>query len=369
MTLGKGCIFIFGLPFAIVGLGSYFALWWILFEAYQASSWPTVPAQVLTSELSLTRDDDGSVTLKPKATYKYSFNGTEYIGERVGLVSMSDNFGSFQKQLAEKIDTYRQTQTPIDCYVNPSNPSNAVLNREVRYEYLVFFSFFALIFGVIGVALLVGALFTKIGDYPGVDSQGFLESSSSENPVIVVAAFLYALGLALPLAVLLPAEILGGHFPSAGFGAVLLIVFIFILRACFLARMQMLKFGKSKLQIKQLRLAEEGLLQGTVYTERSPETESLQLIAKLSCVEEKSDDDASVTLFKTEEKILCSCRSGSAVIIPLAFKFETPPKLRTKNIPPSVRFEIKISSAKGTSNKFETKFVIKNYVANNNIGI
>jgi hypothetical protein len=50
---------------------------------------------------------------------------------------------------------------PFRCFVNPSNPADAILYRNLRWEMLTFLTAFACVFGAVGFGLLSGALVTN----------------------------------------------------------------------------------------------------------------------------------------------------------------------------------------------------------------
>jgi hypothetical protein len=91
---GAGCLTLFALPFAGVGVG--FGVWLgsTLLTYLNARNWVETPASITRSDLKIHRDRK-STAYEVTAEYAYQYGGRKYIGNRVGLTSGADNFGSF----------------------------------------------------------------------------------------------------------------------------------------------------------------------------------------------------------------------------------------------------------------------------------
>lgn len=108
-------------------------------------TWRAVPATVLKGGYESISGDD-TTTYRAYGTYRYQYEGKTYIGERVAIQGGSDNIGEFQRQLGTFLEQAAQSGEPIEIYVNPSAPANAVVNREWRWgltllQALIFFVF------------------------------------------------------------------------------------------------------------------------------------------------------------------------------------------------------------------------------------
>lgn len=149
-----GCLALFALPFAAVGVGAlYFALD-DLWSWARMSAWDSVPAQLESLELA-TKNGDDSTTYQVRATYRYLFAGSAYSGDRVAIARMADNIGSFQHDLYANLQD-AQRRGRVTAYVDPADPASATLNRDLRGLLLAVESLFALVFGGVGFALLFG---------------------------------------------------------------------------------------------------------------------------------------------------------------------------------------------------------------------
>jgi hypothetical protein len=154
---GSGCLILFSLPFAAVGvvMGVWFAS--TLVAYFGARNWVETPARVIRADLKITRDGKSTSCLVT-AEYTYDFGGRQYHGSRVGLSGGADNIGSFQQDAFRELSQYQKSGKPFRCYVNPARPDEALLYREFRWETAAFQMLFALVFSVIGFGLLIGAL-------------------------------------------------------------------------------------------------------------------------------------------------------------------------------------------------------------------
>jgi hypothetical protein len=149
-----GCLALFALPFMAVGVAALCLALNDLWSWTQMSRWQSVPAQLESLDLTTGSTDD-STTYRVRATYRYSFAGRSYTGDRVAIDRMADNIGSFQHDLYASLRA-AQAVGRVTAYVDPAQPSSATLNRDLRPLLLVFEAVFALAFGGVGVALLFG---------------------------------------------------------------------------------------------------------------------------------------------------------------------------------------------------------------------
>ena len=130
---GAGCLALFGLPFLAIGLGMLVWGTVTLLRWQAASDWVAVDAELLSVALEEHRGDD-STTYETTATYRYSYGGQSFTGNRVGLDSGSDDIGGFHQRYYGELRTAQKGNAPVTAYVDPNAPANAVLNRDVRVE-------------------------------------------------------------------------------------------------------------------------------------------------------------------------------------------------------------------------------------------
>lgn len=145
-------MFLFGLPFF---LGGAWATWsmissltgWLLMR-----SWHAVPAQVIEGGYK-THSGDGT-TYEAYGRFAYDYNGIRYEATRVAIDDGADNIGHFHEELGDRLEQAARTGQTIDAFVNPENPAEAVVNRDMRWGLFGFKSVFALAFGGVGIVLM-----------------------------------------------------------------------------------------------------------------------------------------------------------------------------------------------------------------------
>jgi hypothetical protein len=147
----------FGFPFFAVGVYFIFNTAVSLIDAMQMASWQQTQGSLISAKLSHHSSDD-STTYKAEARYRYRVNGVEYSGERVAIHSGSDNIGDFQQQLGRQLERLHRNQTPVPVYYNPSDPNQAVINRDIRWSMIGFNAIFIVVFGGSGLGMIVYGL-------------------------------------------------------------------------------------------------------------------------------------------------------------------------------------------------------------------
>ena len=127
---------VFALLFAMPGLALAAIYCHLLVSCYEAQSWQATPAKILRAELVSHPGRHGE-TYRTTAEYAYTFGGERHIGKRVCWGAGGDNIGSFQHDVYRELQSHRETGQPFRCFVNPADPSQAVLYRDLRPELMV----------------------------------------------------------------------------------------------------------------------------------------------------------------------------------------------------------------------------------------
>lgn len=177
--IGRGVAIVLFAVFAIVGAGMLypFGIRPVL-KAFDAEKWQEIPCKIITAEVGSHSGDDGT-TYSIDITYEYRFEGKTYRSDKYYFTSGSS---SGYKSKARIVNEYKNAANPV-CFVNPENPSEAVLVRGLHAELL--FGFFPLIFLVVGVGGLV--FFIKNPAKLGVRPQVFGAQQASAAEVLRVA--------------------------------------------------------------------------------------------------------------------------------------------------------------------------------------
>lgn len=151
-----GCLVLFSLPFAGIGVLMLVLVAKDLVGATAMKSWHEVSGTVTEAELVVSRSD--GATYKATATYTYEWKGKEYTNDRVSRSGGSDNIGSLQQDWGKKLERHQKSGQPIPVYVNPKDPTDSILDRSVRMGMVAFKGVFALVFGGAGFGIMIGGL-------------------------------------------------------------------------------------------------------------------------------------------------------------------------------------------------------------------
>jgi hypothetical protein len=116
-----------------------------------AEAWVPTPCQVLKAEVRSHDSDDGT-TYSVSILYQYEFNGRTYKSDRYEFLGGSSS--GYQGK-ARVVEQYRAAVNPV-CYVDPDDPSEAVLRRGFHAKLLLVL--LPLVFLLVGVGGLVPAV-------------------------------------------------------------------------------------------------------------------------------------------------------------------------------------------------------------------
>ena len=150
---------LFALPFAAVGVWMTWSVGTTLYGASQMSDWPRTEAYLSSGGYESHSGD--SDTYEAYAEYTYTWNGRSYSGNRVGISSGADNIGDYQQDTGRELQHAANNNRPVTVYVNPDNPSEAILDPSIRWGLLGFKMIFVVVFGGVGFALLIGVFMAK----------------------------------------------------------------------------------------------------------------------------------------------------------------------------------------------------------------
>ena len=122
-----------------------------LFKTIQAQRWEERTSLILKSEVVTSRDDDGSV-YRPEVNFEYEYQGKKY---RSSNWSTGFASSSFKGAAQSVVDRFPVGSEP-PCFVNPDDPSQALLDRSFQKSNL--FALFMLIFLAVGGGLMWAAV-------------------------------------------------------------------------------------------------------------------------------------------------------------------------------------------------------------------
>jgi hypothetical protein len=317
--VGGGCFILFALPFAAVGVWMGYWLCSEMFAHWQMRSWEETPARIVWTKLESDSDSEGGVSYRATAEYTYRFQGQQYTGHRVSVHSGSDNIGSFQLDAHRQLTKRRKSHRPFHCYVNPEDPSEAVLFRDLRWEMVAFRAVFASVFGAAGFGMLAfavlgyrkakvdAALAALHPDEPWLCKKawadGKIKSSSGAMAIflVVFAFFWNVMSVPATFAFFYGGDKHGGWvylllaFPAIG---------VILLLSAIVAVSRWLKFGHSILEMASVPGVVGGQLAGVIHIPLKIEPEDgFRLI--LSCIQKTvcGEDSKETTLWQDEQLI------------------------------------------------------------------
>jgi hypothetical protein len=152
---GKILPSLFALPFFAVGVWMLWSVSSTFFDAWQMQDWVRVEARLNRGGYE-THSGDDSNTYEAFASYSYFYDGQQFDGERVALSEGGDNIGSYQEDLGIKLRNLASSGDSMLIFVDPTAPSDAIIDRSVRWGLIGFKSIFIIVFGGIGLGLLIG---------------------------------------------------------------------------------------------------------------------------------------------------------------------------------------------------------------------
>lgn len=368
---GPWVLVLFGMPFAAVGLGLLLlSVLPTLYDWTTMQGWQPVQATLVSAETVASRGSK-STTYSVKAEYRYRVAGQEYTGRRVAIGSGSDNVGEFQQELGARLEAAQRSGTPVEAWVNPGDPTEAVLDRSLRPGMLAFKLVFALVFGGAGLGIIIFALRIRFALSPGAPTAGPAwearpwESRAAwkDNRIrshrrlgVWVAwtmAVLWNL-VAIPMAfTVVPRALARGNHLAAGTLVLVALVGLVLLawaaRSAFHAR----RYGDTRLELDPFPGSIGGHFGATLAVPVAYSS-GLRFLATLQCVEHTRTRSGGKTSY--ESRTLWQVRGLAQVEaqgegVRLAVRFDVPAHLPASEDPGSDyhRWELQVQSVPGSS--------------------
>jgi hypothetical protein len=158
--LGKtGTKVFFSMFFLAGALVLFFVFLPLVFKISKAKSWPAVPCTIVHSGVSSHSGSKGGTTYAIEVLYSYQFNGKKYVSSRYEFMTGSSSGRDSKQDIVQTLPTGKKTV----CYVDPTDPEYAVLNRG--FSSPVLFGLIPLVFMIVGAAGLSGMI-RGVGNKP-----------------------------------------------------------------------------------------------------------------------------------------------------------------------------------------------------------
>ena len=154
-------LMLIGIPFILVGAGlllASFALW---FEYFQAASWKETPATIQSVEMKSYRGSKGGTTYKVNCTYRYSWRNETFLSKRVFIDDWTSGDRHYWEKIHARLNECKKSGGTIPALVNPQNPKDALLFRELSSS-MEILPIMSILFGGAGLTLFFSSLWKFI---------------------------------------------------------------------------------------------------------------------------------------------------------------------------------------------------------------
>ena len=336
---GSGCLTIFGSLFFLVGLGIF--LWGLVavYQSWQASDWEPVEATIVQVEQIISHGDD-STTYGVEGSFSYQYQGVNYQSTQLSFNSGTDNIGHYQMDFYQTLSDHFRHEKTITAYVNPDNPSEAVIDRGVRWGMLGFQSIFLVVFGGVGLGIMVLARFSK---KKAIKQQAFQQQNpeqpwrwkpewqseviGSNNQAGFYGILFFAV---IWNAISIPSAILGmiEFFETYDWPILLVLLFplvgIGLITASIILYKRWKKFGNCTVQLQEFPLAIGAVNKGHIVIPKSLPSDAKVLLT-LTCKEQiqtgsgKNKSTRTNVLWQTDQRVNPVAIDGEAHELPFTF--------------------------------------------------
>lgn len=164
----NGIVFVIWLFTAASSVFTFRFVGWV-YDVYQARSWPAVECRIVDSHVEY---NSGNSRLA--VTYDYTVGGKEYQSSRY-------EFSTFYTSRPQRVSDELQPGKLAQCYVDPEDPSQAVIERDFTFSMLggVFSMLFFLFFGLVSI----GGFFHILDEFRKPRSPTELRSPTESPPI------------------------------------------------------------------------------------------------------------------------------------------------------------------------------------------
>lgn len=146
-----------------IGIGLPCLVFLCLFDIYDwqcMKSWIPVDAMVVNVKLHESIGEN-SAAYSVRVNYSYEYQNQKYQHNRVTISSGSDNVYDYHQDLYGRLNKQFNDGEPIRIWLDPNNPQNSIIDREMRWGVFVMRLVFAVIlcgigFFVIGLSYFLG---------------------------------------------------------------------------------------------------------------------------------------------------------------------------------------------------------------------
>ena len=353
---------VFAVPFGAVGVLASWAIAHMVRESHRAGDWVIVQAKVDDAALKASRGSKGGTSYYADGAYRYTVGGKEFVSTKLGfdLAGGADNIGDWQPSMAAFLEEAKTTGKTIPVYVNPDNPAEAVVDRDVRWSMVLFMGVFAVLFGGVGVGALgaiVSVWFGKgkkkrakarsVAEYAGQRNRKAVASAAVDatpaaNPAVITSdgratvtgvwifTIIWNL-ISVPAGMMAWPEIVRGQWLVA---LVLLFPLIgaLMLYSSIVQTFVLLRRGQATLALNVPEVRMGGRLGGVIRFERGRVGQEFDVRLVASRTQRNSDDGTVVPAWWRDQNARSAEDPRGGLRLP--FLFELPARLNVEGVPP-----------------------------------
>lgn len=127
----KGMLRLLGLPIIWVGLVFLWRGGNMFYIYFASASWPVVKAQVVSAKVVKPKFDYQSTTTGAIGSFTYEYQGKTYTSNHLDIAGGSNTNTADKEEKVAFLLAAQKKKQPVDAYVNPNDPSYAIIFREV----------------------------------------------------------------------------------------------------------------------------------------------------------------------------------------------------------------------------------------------
>ena len=144
----RAVVILMGIFILVGAIGFYFITLRVAWEVRAARDWAQTPCIIESSAVRshTSSGSHGGTTYNVDILYRYKINGRTYRSNQYDFLGGSSSGYASKAAIVEQFPPGKHAV----CYVNPSDPEDAVLDREYSWEML--FGLIPLLFIIIGIA-------------------------------------------------------------------------------------------------------------------------------------------------------------------------------------------------------------------------
>lgn len=298
---------VFALSFGGVGAFTSWVVGRTLWDAWSASTWQRVPAEVLSYE-------NGHVE------YRYQFDERTFLGNRIGFAAIDNDEGKVEA--GNRIQRAVSEKSPLEVLVDPDEPARSVVDAPIPWTMVIGFLPFALGFGTVGLGALGVMVSLALPERQDDAGEGIASDAGSGFIALAIFTFLWN-ALAFPIAAIVVMQSLHGGDWVALFVLIFPLIGLLMIWGVINSALNWIRRGGARVHPQHMPPRLGDAFSGHVAFARGV-TAGDSFKARLSCTSGGSKSSPGVTHWKAEKTARVTDMGGNRR---LAFRFDTPDRV------------------------------------------